>query len=145
MAIEHIVVGIDESAGSEKAVRWATDLAMQLRANVTCVHAFEPLNHLDEVQPGVDFADIRAEMEQLVTRRWALPLIEMQVELEVVVAEGNPADVIVDAANELNADLIVVGARRLGWLRELALGSTSHRVLHEAHRPVVVIHGDDAD
>jgi nucleotide-binding universal stress UspA family protein len=142
MAVQHIIVGIDDSQGSEEAVRWAAELAGQLHARVTCVHAFEPLAHLDELEPGVDLAAIRERLATLVTSRWSLPLIEMGVDLEIEVHEGLPADVLVKRAVEVNADLIVVGARRLGWLKELVLGSTSHRVLHEAKQPVVVIHPD---
>jgi nucleotide-binding universal stress UspA family protein len=140
MAIDHIIVGIDDSSGSEQAVRWAAELAVQLGVKVTCIHAFEPLGHLDELEPGVDFADVRDRLTSLVTTRWSLPLIESRADLDIVVREGLPADVIVQAAEDLEADLIVVGARRMGWFKELVLGSTSHRVLHEARRPVVVIH-----
>jgi nucleotide-binding universal stress UspA family protein len=143
MTVQHIIVGIDDSEGSEEAVRWAAELAGQLHARVTCVHAFEPLAHLDELEPGVDFAVIRDRLATLVANRWSLPLIEMGGDLDIEVHEGLPADILLRRATELHADLIVVGARRLGWLKELVLGSTSHRVLHEARCPVVVIHPGD--
>ena len=143
MSLERIVVGIDDSPGSCAAVRWVVELATALGATVFAVHAFEPLGHLGEVHPGTGFADVRDAIVQRVQHEWCAPLSEASVAVEAVVMEGRPADVLIAAAREVDADLIVVGARRMGWLRELTLGSTSHRVLHEAHRPVTVIHSND--
>lgn len=46
---------------------------------------------------------------------------------------------IVDVADELDATLIVTGSRGMGGIKSLLLGSTSDRVLHHAHRPVLVV------
>jgi len=48
---------------------------------------------------------------------------------------------IVDVAEELEAKLIVTGTRGMGGVKSLLLGSTSDRVLHHAHRPVLVVPG----
>lgn len=143
MIVERIVVGIDDSPGSCAAVQWVVDLAAALGATVFAVHAFEPLGHLDEIGPGTDFAAVRDLIEHRLRTEWCRPLSEAHVNFETVTKEGRPADVILAVAKEIDADLIVVGARRMGWLRELTLGSTSHRVLHEAHRPVTIIHWPD--
>lgn len=49
--------------------------------------------------------------------------------VEVMLCEGNPAEAILDAAGEVDADLIVLGTRGLSNLKELLLGSVSHRVI----------------
>jgi nucleotide-binding universal stress UspA family protein len=143
VSLQKIVVGIDDSPGSCAAVEWVVELAAALGAIVIAVHAFEPLGHLDEVEPGTAFADVRDLIEQRLRTEWCRPLSEAQVDVETVIKEGRPADVIIAVAREVDADLIVLGARRMGWLRELTLGSTSHRVLYEAHRPVTVIHSNE--
>ncbi len=140
MSIERIVVGIDDSPGSAEAIRWTAQLAADLDAAVTCVHAFEPLRHLGELEPGTDLHRLRDEVTAMVHDVWSRPLTDHGVGFEVRVEDGLPADTIIAIARELEADLIVVGGRRLGLIAELALGSTTRKVLHEARRPVVVIH-----
>jgi nucleotide-binding universal stress UspA family protein len=140
VSVDLIVVGLDDSPGSCAAVRWTADLAAQLGARVVAVHAYEPLGHLDEIEPGTDFAEVREHVRQKAISEWCDPFIADHVSHEIRVEEGRPADVILDVAREVDADLIVLGARRLGLVRTLTLGSTSHKVIHEARRPVTVLH-----
>ena len=63
-------------------------------------------------------------------------LLDVDYELELV--EGDPAEALAGAAREYEADEIAIGSRGFGKLRA-ALGSVSHDVLHEADRPVLVI------
>lgn len=139
MSVRHLVVGVDDSPGTRRAIEWAAGLASQIKARVTCVHAFEPLAHLEEVKPGVDFHSVKERTEGLLRADWAAPLNQAGVEFDVRIEDGLPADVILEVAAEVGVDLIVVGARRLGLIKELALGSTSHKILHHAKVPVVVV------
>lgn len=54
---------------------------------------------------------------------------------------GRPADEILAATSEKDVDLVVVGARGLGLVKRLLLGSVSERVLHEAECSVLVVKG----
>jgi nucleotide-binding universal stress UspA family protein len=54
---------------------------------------------------------------------------------------GSPAEVIVSMAEEQNIDLIVMGARGLGPVKERLLGSVSHRILTLAHCATLIVHG----
>jgi nucleotide-binding universal stress UspA family protein len=61
------------------------------------------------------------------------------VDAHAIEGEGEPADVIIDAAKELNADLIVVGTRGRHGAKRLVLGSVSTKVVHGAPCDVLVV------
>jgi nucleotide-binding universal stress UspA family protein len=143
MGIRTIVVGIDDSPGSRRALAWTAELAAGLRARVVAVHAFEPLAHVGELAPGVDLRALRERTTAQVQGELTQPLRERGVEHAARVLEGEPAEVLLDAARKEQAELIVVGARRMGMLKSLALGSTSQKVMHHAGSPVVIVPLDD--
>ena len=58
---------------------------------------------------------------------------------EPVIAEGDPAESILRTAREHGADLIVLGTRGLGKIRELLVGSVSHKVTHLADQPCLLV------
>lgn len=134
----NILLGIDDSPGSMVAVEWCARLARDLDARVVAIHVYEPLAHLGEVAPDRDLVTIRDEIQQALDTEWAVPLTGVDVETRVM--EGKPHEVILREATK-GFDLVVLGARRLGLIRE-ALGSTSHRVVQEATIPVTIIHPD---
>jgi nucleotide-binding universal stress UspA family protein len=138
MNVRVIVVGVDDSPEAKAAIEFTAGLAADLGARVVAVHAFEPLRHIAEVEPGRPFHDIRENLRAHAEEHWCGPLAG--VDHEVVVDEGRPCDVIVDQAAKAGADLIVLGARKMGRLKELAVGSTSHRVIQTAGCPVTVMH-----
>lgn len=134
-----IVVGTDGSANAQQAVGVAADLAHRASARVVLVHAFQPLAHLDEMSEGTSFADIEDLSGDHLAGQWAEPLRNLGVEFETRIAHGLPADVLLDTAEEVAADLIVVGFRGLDFLKKITLGSTSSKVVAESIRPVVVV------
>jgi len=62
----------------------------------------------------------------------------MTTNVDTMVRAGTPADQIVRAADELEADLIVIGGRGKGAMEAIVLGSVAYRVLHHAPCPVLV-------
>ena len=141
MSVATILVGVDESSGSLNALAWAADLAEPLGARLVLCHVFEPLAHLGELAPGTDLVALRERTERSLRGAPCEDLRRRGIAHEVLVREGLPLEVLVGVADQVAADLIVVGARRLGRLQALVLGSTSSRLAQRTHRPVVVIHG----
>ena len=140
MSVRTILVGVDDTPGSLGALAWAAGLAAPLAARLVLLHVFEPLAHVGELAPGTDLAALRERAVRTLKGAPSQDLSKRGIEHSVLVREGMPLDVLVQVADEVDADLIVVGARRLGLLEALVLGSTSSRLAQRTRRPVVVIH-----
>jgi nucleotide-binding universal stress UspA family protein len=138
-----IVVGVDGSEHSARAVEWCAAHAIALGAEVVAVHAVEiPVF----ATPGIGYIPMpaltdtdRTALAAAVEREWCAPLAAAAVPFRVVILEGPPATVILDAARSEEADLVVTGRRGRGGFAELLLGSTSHQLSHHLDRPLVIV------
>ena len=138
MEIAHIVVGVDGSEHSRRAVTWAAGLAHAVGAEVVAVHALgllhrRPSGEVVASDPHRD--EITDELEE----SWCAPLRDAGVQYRAELREGNPVTALLDAADDASADLLVVGSRGLGGFPGLLLGSTSTQVAQHTRRPVVII------
>lgn len=148
MAPMTIVVGLDGSDASKEALLWALAEARLRRTGIKVVRAWEypfvppamdpfPAGPVAEVGGELDTEGLRRNHE---TRLAAL-VSELagespDVEIELVVVEGHPAEVLVEAAE--GAELLVVGSRGHGGFTGLLLGSVSQAAAQHARCPVVI-------
>ena len=141
-----IVVGVDGSAHSAAALRWAADEAALRSAPLEIVHAWSFVPVATPADSGLVPMAWTDNVELLdVTRQAAQDAAAAQVEevlgadhgATVSVVEGGPAEALLDAAED--ADLVVVGNRGRGNLAAALLGSTSAKVADSAPCPVVVV------
>jgi nucleotide-binding universal stress UspA family protein len=137
-ALQRVLLATDGSAEAELAERAAADLARRTGAELYLVHAWQYVPH----PVVVDYEEYETQARQ--TLEDAGRRIE---ESGVGVAgkrllSGPPVDEILDAAEEAEARLVVVGSRGLGALRGLLLGSVSAGVVHHSRVPVLVVRGD---
>ncbi|WP_058234232.1 universal stress protein [Devriesea agamarum] len=139
-----IVVGVTESDGSERALKFAAHHARLTGGRLHLVHAFIwPLMNVDiDPVPGIAGSGLRVAAEQLLaeTVEQARQLVpEHEITSELVV--GRPAEILLQQS--ASADLLVVGGRGLGRFMSLVVGSVSLALASGAHCPVVVVRGEE--
>lgn len=140
--MKSIVVAIDGSEQSGRALAQAISLASKFEATLTVVHAVEPLFVPPEPYGFNSGALETASREygQKLMRDALSQARDSGVEATSVLLVGAPSEAIVEAAHELKADMIVLGSRGQGRVGRLLLGSVSDRVLHQSKSSVLVVH-----
>lgn len=116
--VKTIVVGVDGSPDSSRAVEWACELAQQVGARVVAVHAVGMLEH-ELGDPAGDH--LRPQLEE-----WTSALEPLGADRVVrLLVAGDPVGAVGQAVAEYGADLVVVGTRGIGTRHGERLGSTS--------------------
>jgi nucleotide-binding universal stress UspA family protein len=133
-----IVVGIDGSTSSRRALDWALNQAEATGATVTAVQAWQvPVNYgtVTMVLPGSVFEkDAEGALAATVD---AAAAAHPDVEVRRFVAEGHPAKTLINWAKR--AELLVVGSRGHGGFVGSLIGSVSQYCVQHASCPVVVV------
>ncbi len=142
---QSIVVGTDGSQTAGEAVREAVELAKAVGARIDLVSAYEPVagQRLREEARQVPedlqwMVNPREDVEA--TLRDAAERVEgAGVEVCTYAREGDPADAILDVAEEENADLIVVGNKGMTGAKRFLLGSVPNKISHHAPCDVWIV------
>jgi nucleotide-binding universal stress UspA family protein len=140
-----IVVGTDGSETAKEAVRQATELATAIGANIHLVSAYEPVpegrlrQERQQVPDDLQWMVNPREDVSNTLKQAGTDLEEAGVKAKTHAREGDPADAILDVAEEENADLIVVGNKGMTGARRFLLGSVPNKVSHHAPCSVMII------
>jgi nucleotide-binding universal stress UspA family protein len=136
---ERILLAYDGSCHAQRALAMAQELAQKFGASVRIVYAFHPIS-LVLGNPLVEQAMQRetAHGTELVSEA-AEHLRAAGLDPHVEVLEGPPADAILRVAAIRQSDLIIMGSRGLGDAAAMFMGSVSHKVLHSAKCPVLIM------
>ena len=135
-----VVVGVDGSRNSQRALGLAASLARDIDADLAVFHALGLMTVIDGVH--VPSEGHRDDIERIMQNEWcALLQGDPSIRWRAEIVYGSPADVLLDMAHDLQASFVVVGSRGTG--EELLLGSTSNHVVHHSDRPVVVVPPED--
>jgi nucleotide-binding universal stress UspA family protein len=140
-----IVVGTDGSDTANQAVRQAVELALAVGASIDLVSAYAPVpaQRLSEErrQAPEDLQWAITPREDVDATLAAAAEIAQQagVAVEVFPRQGDPADAILDVAEERDADLIIVGNKGMTGAKRFLLGSVPNKVSHHAPCSVLII------
>jgi nucleotide-binding universal stress UspA family protein len=142
---DRIVVGTDGSATATEAVHRAIELAKLSGGSVGIVAAFEPISR---TRVREEQAELPGDVSHAVGPREDVTVIldtatghakQKGVDAESYPREGDPADAILDVAEETNADLIVVGNKGMTGAKRFLLGSVPNKVSHHAPCGVYIV------
>ena len=142
---ERIVVGTDGSETAGEAVRQAIGLAKVTGASVEIVSAFEPIaqsrlrEEKAEVPGDIQYAVGPREDVNVIVENAAGVARQQGVEANTNPREGDPADAILDVAEETKADLIVVGNKGMTGAKRFLLGSVPNKISHHAPCGVYIV------
>ena len=145
---KHILIALDGSRFAERAVDPALQLALRFESQVTLLRAAAPVPQPVVMGPGLNLAHLdlqrrAAELEMKeaeayldsIRRQWSGLGIPVRVE----VTRGDPAEMIVDSAASVDADLIVMTTHGRSGLKRLIYGSVAEGVLRGSPVPVLLI------
>jgi nucleotide-binding universal stress UspA family protein len=142
---ERIVVGTDGSETATLAVKTAIELARLAKSKLEIVSAYEPipqdrLKREGEGIPG-DVSQVVNPREdvQLVLDRAAAEAKKAKVDVVTHPREGDPADAILDVAEENDADLVLVGNKGMTGARRFLLGSVPNKISHHSPCDVWIV------
>lgn len=140
-ALKSILVPIDFSADSKKALQYAVPFASQFGAKLIVLYVVESAAGLD-----VTYLPVTLDADKLTkSAKGRLDLLVRQARIDpgliekTLVRTGSPFHEICSAASGLKADLIVLATRGYSGLKHVLLGSTAERVVRHAPCPVLVV------
>lgn len=136
-----IVLAVDGSEISKNAAKHAVALAKSAGGKLIAVHVVPPIDVMDieSFKPEMLLKGLRKEGEKILSDVRDIASVE-GVEISTSVVDGIPYDRICEAAEEADADLIIMGSHGRTGLGKVFIGSVAERVISKAKcRPVLVV------
>lgn len=141
---DKMMVAIDQAEITNKLLDAAVEIAQNKQTQVTLVHVsqeyvsngmtYVPENFLEEILDEME----KAGLEQLQQAKSKLK--SAGINPETVHLKGDPAHEILNYARDTEQQLIIIGSRGLRGIKEMMLGSVSHKVSQLSHCPVLIMH-----
>ncbi len=145
VSVSRILVAVDGSEHSKKAIELAVDIANKWNAEMKIIHVMEereipdgfkeyakseriPVSSYFDMACGTYVGDAEKRVKNAGIKK-----------VEVLCEHGNPADEIIKAAKNMQADLIIMGSRGLGRFSRAIMGSVSTKVCNHSHCTCITV------
>ncbi len=134
-----VVVGVDGSEDARRAMLFAAQVAAAFGAELRVVHA---AGGGDVVRPpGLESEGASRQWRELALEEWCAPLHDAGAAYRAQVVEGDPRVALPEVAEDVDADLVVVGSRGSGAVGRLVLGSVATALSHRSDVPLTIVPG----
>lgn len=136
-----VLVPIDGSDNSFRALDAALLLSENLGAKVTAIHVMEeiPVLHIQSEKLLRQLLDAYKKERQVILTKCSEIATSKGLSINTKLLQGNAGSTILDVCEKEKYDLIVMGSRGMGKFRELVLGSVSNKIVHHSSCPVMII------
>jgi universal stress protein A len=148
LKLKEILVPIDFSLPSMKALRYALPMAENFGARITLLHVVEPMIQPDELVAPSEIVEVRSARVKSAWQKLETlghQTIKPAIDSDTVVEVGRPYEEIVAAAKARKTDLIIMATRGHTGLKHLLVGSTAERVVRHAPCPVLTVREPEHD
>ena len=140
MAGEKFVLAYDGSAGAQKALTAAADLAKKAGAQLHLLAVADVrISGFDEAVIFDLLNDTRKQQAQEIVVGGAKRCAELGIAVHTAVAEGHPVDEVIKYARKISAGLIIAGSRGRGGFEQMLLGSVAHKLVAYSDIPVMIV------
>lgn len=138
--LKHILMPVDFSEFSLKAVEYGTEIARRFQSEITLLHVIESLPYPAFYPEGFSPAfDFDPQLRQRINENLDTILHDAELPVHRVIRMGTPSTEIVHYAQKKDIDLILMSTRGLTGLEHILIGSTTERVVRMSEVPVLTI------
>jgi nucleotide-binding universal stress UspA family protein len=136
-----ILVPVDGSDNSYKALEAALVLSEKLGSNISVVNVMEqvPITHIESEKLLNELLEAYKKENQEILSKCSDIAHQKGITIKTVLLQGNPAPVILDYSKKENFDLVIMGSRGMGKFKELILGSVSSKIMHHSPCAIMII------
>ena len=137
-----ILVPVDGSEYSKKALLKAKEFAVALDGEITILNVINvvpPYDYQNNAHKFLELEKMASEQSNALLEKARMHFVDTPIKVDVVHRRGDPANEIINFADDGNFDLVVMGSRGFGVFKRTLLGSVSDKVVHHTNTSVLIV------